>query len=82
MKEKPSFYFKRQCFVSGDPDEHSAAYTMDYVGSDKFMWASDYPHPDHTGTWVHDLVELVEPLDEVARDRVLGGNVKRIYGLE
>jgi predicted TIM-barrel fold metal-dependent hydrolase len=82
LKEKPSFYFKRQCFVSGDPDEHSAAYTMDYVGSDKFMWASDYPHPDHTGTWVHDLVELVEPLDEVARDRVLGGNVKRIYGLE
>ncbi len=82
LKEKPSFYFKRQCFVSGDPDEHSAAYTMDYVGSDKFMWASDYPHPDHTGTWVHDLVELVEPLDETARERVLGGNVKRIYGLE
>ena len=82
LNEKPSFYFKRQCFVSGDPDEHSAAYTMDYVGSDKFMWASDYPHPDHTGTWVHDLVELVDPLDEAARERVLGGNVKRIYGLE
>ena len=82
LKEKPSFYFKRQCFVSGDPDEHSAAYTMDYVGSDRFMWASDYPHPDHPETWVHDLVELVEPLDDVARERVLGGNVKRIYGLE
>ena len=82
LKHKPSEYFKRQCFVSGDPDEHSAAYTMDYVGSDRFMWASDYPHPDHTGTWVHDLVELVEPLDDVARERVLGSNVKRIYGLE
>ena len=53
LKDKPSEYFKRQCFVSGDPDEHAAAYTMDYVGSDRFMWASDYPHPDHTGTWVH-----------------------------
>ena len=82
LKDKPSEYFKRQCFVSGDPDEHAAAYTMDYVGSDRFMWASDYPHPDHTGTWVHDLVELVEPLDELARERVLGSNVKRIYGLE
>ncbi len=82
LTNKPSEYFKRQCFVSGDPDEHAAAYTMDYVGSDKFMWASDYPHPDHTGTWVHDLVELVEPLDDNDRERVLGGNVKRIYGLD
>ncbi len=81
LKEKPSTYFRRQCFVSGDPDEPAAAATYEYVGSDRFMWASDYPHPDHTGTWVHDLVGLVEGLDEETRGRVLGGNVAEIYKL-
>ncbi|MCZ6707662.1 MAG: amidohydrolase family protein [Chloroflexi bacterium] len=81
LKEKPSTYFRRQCFVSGDPDEPSAAATYEYVGTDRFMWASDYPHPDHTGTWVHDLVRLVEPLDDDARARVLGRNVAEIYRL-
>lgn len=81
LKELPSTYFKRQCFVSGDPDEHAAAYTMPYVGVDRFMWASDYPHPDHTGSWVNDLVKLVEPLDPAARARVLGRNTVEIYNL-
>lgn len=82
LKERPSTYFKRNCFVSGDPDEPSAAYIYDYVGSEHFMWASDYPHPDHTGSWVNDLVRLVEPLDADARERVLGRNVSEIYGLD
>ena len=81
LKEKPSTYFKRQCFVSGDPDEPSAAATYEYVGTDRFMWATDYPHSDHTGTWVHDLVRLVEPLDDDTRARVLGRNVAEIYRL-
>ncbi|MCZ6707664.1 MAG: amidohydrolase family protein [Chloroflexi bacterium] len=72
-----------QLFFVGwaDPDELSAAATYDYVGTDRFMWTSDYPHPDHTGTWVHDLVRLVEPLDDDARARVLGRNVAEIYRL-
>lgn len=81
LKERPSSYFKRQCFISGDPDEHSAAHVMDYVGSDRFMWASDYPHPDHTGSWVDDLVKLVEPLGPASRANVLGRNTVAIYNL-
>ena len=81
LSEKPSTYFKRQCFISGDPDERAAAYVIPYVGADKFLWASDYPHPDHPASWVNDLVEFVKPLDPATRDRVLGGNAKEIYGL-
>src|SRR5579859_726812 len=81
LKHPPSYYFKRQCFISGDPDEKSAAHIMEYVGADKFMWASDYPHPDHTGSWVHDLVALVEPLSTATRARVLGRNTLEIYNL-
>lgn len=81
LSMKPSDYFRRQCFISGDPDETAAPYIVEHVGSDAFMWATDYPHPDHPATWVPALERFVEPLSEDARAKVLGGNVARIYGL-
>jgi predicted TIM-barrel fold metal-dependent hydrolase len=73
--------FRRQCFISGDPDETTAPYTIDHVGADCFMWATDYPHPDHPHTWVDDLTRYAKVLSPETRAKVLGGNVKRIYKL-
>lgn len=73
--------FRRQCFISGDPDETAAPHIVSHVGEDCFMWASDYPHPDHPHTWVDDLTRYAEQLSASAREKVLGGNVKRIYRL-
>jgi predicted TIM-barrel fold metal-dependent hydrolase len=75
-------YFRRQCFISGDPDETTAPYTIDHVGADCFMWATDYPHPDHPHTWVDDLTRFAEVLKPQTRAKVLGENVKRIYRLD
>ncbi len=77
-----SEYFRRQCFVSGDPDETIAPHTIDATGADCFMWATDYPHPDHPHTWVDDLTRYAEKLAPETRAKVLGGNVKRIYKLD
>ncbi len=74
--------FRRQCFISGDPDETAAPHIISHVGEDCFMWASDYPHPDHPHTWVDDLTRYAEQLPVSAREKVLGGNVKRIYRLD
>ena len=73
--------FRRQCFISGDPDETAAPHVIDHVGADCFMWATDYPHPDHPHTWVDDLTRYAKNLSEGTRAKVLGGNVKRIYKL-
>jgi predicted TIM-barrel fold metal-dependent hydrolase len=81
LKHPPSEYFRRQCFISGDPDETAAPHVIDHVGADCFMWATDYPHPDHRGTWVRALERFVEPLSNPTRAKVLGENVARIYGL-
>ncbi|MFU8815908.1 MAG: amidohydrolase family protein [Pseudomonadales bacterium] len=75
-------YFRRQCFISGDPDETAAAHIIDHVGADCFMWASDYPHPDHPHTWVDDLTRYAEQLSPATRAKFLGDNVKRIYRLD
>lgn len=74
--------FCRQCFISGDPDETAAPHIIEHVGDQCFMWASDYPHPDHPHTWVDDLSRYAEQLAPGTREKVLGGNVKRIYRLE
>ena len=75
-------YFRRQCFISGDPDETAAPFIIDHVGADNFMWATDYPHPDHPHTWVDDLKAFADRLPDSARAKVLGDNVRRIYKLD
>ena len=82
LKRKPSEYFRAQCFISGDPDETAAPWIIDHVGADHFMWATDYPHPDHPGTWARALERFVALLSAETRAKVLGGNVARIYRLE
>src|SRR5262249_51298979 len=77
-----SEYFRRNCFISGDPDETTAPLTIDHVGANCFMWATDYPHPDHPHTWVDDLTAYAKRLPPKTRAKVLGGNVKRIYNLD
>jgi predicted TIM-barrel fold metal-dependent hydrolase len=82
LTSPPSELFRRQCFISGDPDETAAPLVIDHVGADNFLWATDYPHPDHPGTWARALERFVRPLGEETRAKVLGGNVRRIYGLD
>jgi uncharacterized protein len=81
LKDKPSDYFRRQCWISCDPDESTIPALVDLVGDDRFFWASDYPHPDHTGDYIGALQELADKLPETARRKVLGENVRRAYGL-
>ena len=33
---------------------------MSLVGADRFFWASDFPHPDHTGDYMEALEEMVD----------------------
>ena len=81
LKEKPSVYFKRQCWISGDPDERALAHIIEYVGNDRFFWATDYPHFDHPGNYMEKLEELVAPLSETARNNLLGDSVAQVYGI-
>ena len=81
MPEPPSFYFRRQCWISGDPDEKSLAPIIPGVGEDRFFWASDFPHPDHPPDYLPEVERIVEELPESARAGFLGRNVLEAYRL-
>jgi predicted TIM-barrel fold metal-dependent hydrolase len=80
LKEKPSFYFARNCWISGDPDERSMPAMVELCGADRFFWASDFPHPDHAGNYIEEVEHLAEKLPPSARAKVLGENVMKVYG--
>jgi predicted TIM-barrel fold metal-dependent hydrolase len=80
--EKPSFYFRRQCWISADPDETTLAALIPLVGADRFCWASDFPHPDHPPEYVPAVERLAGQLPEPARSGFLGRNVLAAYRLD
>ena len=84
LTQKPSEYFRRQCYISFDPDESTLAFTANHklVGADRIIWASDYPHPDAKFPGVvKELEEATAALDTAARAKVFGGNARALYHL-
>ncbi len=80
LKEKPSSYFQRNCWISADPDERALPAMVELCGADKFFWASDFPHPDHVGNYIEEVEKMASKLSPDARAKVLGDNVMRVYG--
>ena len=67
-----------------DPDEEALAYTATskYVGADRIVWASDYPHPDaKIPGVVRELEEATETLSAEQRRLIFGENAARLYNI-
>jgi predicted TIM-barrel fold metal-dependent hydrolase len=82
LPEKPSHYFKSQCWISADPDERALSGVIPIVGADRFLWASDFPHPDHAPDYVPELERLLKALPESTWPGILGKNVREAYRLD
>jgi len=78
----PSEYFKRQCYISFSPDDPTLAPSAQFLGDDRILWATDFPHLDgiYPGA-VKELSESLAPLPEASRDRIAGENALIAYGL-
>jgi predicted TIM-barrel fold metal-dependent hydrolase len=51
-------------------------------GADRFLWASDFPHPDHTPAYLHDLEDLVGGFaGDRERRLFLGDNARALFGI-
>jgi predicted TIM-barrel fold metal-dependent hydrolase len=81
LRERPSTYVRRQCWISGDPDEHGLPGVIAYVGPDRFLWATDYPHSDHDARYMDELHALAAALPPESRRALVGENAARLYGL-
>jgi len=77
---RPSDYFRRQCWVSLEADEPYLGELIDFVGADRVVFASDYPHPDHMPDLTDTLVALEDRLTSATLGRILDDNARALYG--
>jgi predicted TIM-barrel fold metal-dependent hydrolase len=82
MPLKPSEYFKRQCWVAFEADEETLPALVPYVGEDRIVWGSDYPHHDATFPGaVTKLEAATHDLSAGVRRRIMRTNAQELYRL-
>ncbi|MGF1597302.1 MAG: amidohydrolase family protein [Acidimicrobiales bacterium] len=81
LEHKPSDYFRDRIWISCDPDERIIPALAERYGVDRFLWASDFPHADHTPAYVNDLQELVDAFRPEDRAAFIGGNARALFDI-
>ena len=81
LQRKPSEYLADRIWISSDPDEMSMPHVIERFG-DRFLWASDFPHLDHTPDYVLDLEKNASVLDETSRAKYLGDNARELFKID
>jgi predicted TIM-barrel fold metal-dependent hydrolase len=82
LKLTPSEYFARQCWISFEIDEPTLPALAPFIGHDRIVWGSDYPHHDSTFPGaVTKLRETIASLPGPLQQRVLGANAIDCYQL-
>lgn len=79
LKMKPSDYFRRQCFVSADPDEKTIPYVVETVGADNIVFGSDYPHFDMKFPGAVAAVRDRKELSAEAKRKIMYETPARLY---
>ena len=81
MTMSPSEYFRRQIWISAEPIEKGLGAVAQMVGADRFMWGSDWPHPEGHTDPVAKVKQIIASLSEADQNKILGENALTMYGL-
>jgi predicted TIM-barrel fold metal-dependent hydrolase len=82
LSRRPSEFFRRQMHCTYIDDAVGVA-SRHYVGVDRIMWSSDYPH--QASSWPHSQDVVARDFkDATAEDRFLitRGNAAKLYGFD
>jgi uncharacterized protein len=80
LRHKPSDYVRERVWVSCDPDERSIPPLAERYG-DRFLWASDFPHADHTPDYIPALAGMAAGFPEARRRAFLGDEVRALFDI-
>ena len=80
LKMRPSEYWHRNCWATFQTDPIGIS-NLDFLGQDRVMWGSDFPHPD--GVWPDSQEYIAKDLgglSDAVRHKVICGNAAELYG--
>ena len=74
---------RRRIFVGCEGGESLLATAVNMVGSEPFMYSTDFPHEVNSETCRHELAELIDNknIAEDAKEAILHGNAEEFYRL-
>ena len=77
----PRDYFHRNVFL-GFQEDTLGIKLREFIGVDKLLWGSDYPHPEGTFPYSQRVLEeILADCTEEEKAKIAGGNAKRVYRL-
>lgn len=80
LTNPPSYYFKRQCYASVECDEEPAKYAIDFLGNERLIFSTDFPHVDTKyPKAVERFLEL--PFRNEDKRKILWDNCATYYGM-
>lgn len=84
LPEKPSEYFRRNCFIGASfLSNWEAKFAVAHGLTTNTMWGDDYPHAE--GTWPHTREAMrytFHDIDPAATSQMLGDTAIEVYGLD
>lgn len=88
MREKnvhyPSHYFKQNFFWTIETEEAELVDAIEYLGAERFLFATDYPHNDPGGRMKFQDVQLLQDnsrISEADKEAIRSGNAKQLFKL-
>jgi predicted TIM-barrel fold metal-dependent hydrolase len=80
LSMKPSDYIKRNCYVTLEADEVPASLrqSLDEMGDDHIMMATDYPHFDSEYPDTVSKLKANNVLNPIQKEKILGRNAEAL----
>jgi predicted TIM-barrel fold metal-dependent hydrolase len=83
LPRDPSEYFRQNVWMGVSQPSLDDVAVRDRIGTDRFMWGSDYPHDE--GTWPYTREHLrsrFSTVPEPEMRNILAGNVAKLYDFD
>src|SRR2546426_127065 len=78
----PSEYMKRNVTATFQFETTNVDFTRQIFGAENIVWSSDYPHTDSTWPRSRDMIaQAFKGIPEGDVQKIVGGNVARLYGV-
>ena len=80
----PSHYFRKNFYWTIETEEPELADAVQFIGPERFLFATDYPHDDPGGRMKFKDVELLAAnpnLSQTAKELIRAGNAQRLFQL-
>lgn len=82
LPHPPSFYFKRQCYLSAECDENLIGVATKELGSRNMVFSTDFPHPDAKFPRAVRTFMDSDKIDTVTKKQILWDNCVALYGMQ